>query len=182
MMKKGLVTMILALTMAMVSSVAFAAQVVELNETYMLEQTRTAVNTHLTEVKEDARFYSPMHRRKDPNDYTRSYTSINQREWMLIINQNEQGYDCNIGMVIPGYEERRTVAMAGISLLSAAIGKDYSIDSQERYVIVNTSWGAIKHGKSSFYYNGTHRYYELNTTYNDRDNNWYLVVIAYVYN
>ena len=46
MMKKGLVTMILALTMAMVSSVAFAAQVVELNETYMLEQTRT-LSTHI---------------------------------------------------------------------------------------------------------------------------------------
>lgn len=180
-MKRVLVTTILALMMAMVSSVAFAAQAVELNETYSVEQTRRAVNAYLTEVKEDAKFHSLMYRRKGPNDYTRSYTSVNQREWMLIVNQNEQGYDCDIGMVIPGYEERRTVAMAGISLLSAAIGKDYSIDSQERYVIVNTSWGAIRHGKSSFYYNDTHRYYELNTTYDDRDNNWYLIVIAYVY-
>lgn len=177
--------MVLTLAMVVMSSVAFAAQVVELNETYSLEQTREAVNTHLVEVNSyldnNAGFYSPMRRRKDPNDYTRSYASINQRHWMLVVDQNEQGYDCSLGMIVPGCEDTRTVAMAGMSLLSAAIGRDYSWGSNERYIIVRTGWGAINHGKSTFYYNGTNRYYGLSAEYDDRNNNWYLIVIAYVY-
>lgn len=180
-MKRVLVMMVLALAMVMVSSVAFAAQVVELNETYNVEQSRTAVNRHLTAFDNDTPFYSPMRRRENPNDYTRMYTSTNERGWELVVIQNEQGYDCNVGMIIPGYEKEGIVAMAGMSILSAAIGRDYSISSQERYIISKASWGAIKNGKSSFYYNKTHRYYELTAKYNDRDNNWYLIVIAYVY-
>lgn len=178
-MKRVLVTTILALMMAMMSSVAFAAQIVELNETYSLEQTREAVNTYLAK---DTRFYSSMHRIKDPNDYICANVSTNQRNWKFLVYQNGQGYACNVGMIIPGDEDTETIARAGTSLLVTATGKGYGWGNKAMYPIVKASLGAIKYGKSEFYCNDTHRYYELNTKYNDRDNNWYLIVLAFVYN
>lgn len=170
--------MVLTLAMVVMSSVAFAAQVVELNETYNLEQSRAAVNMYLAK---DTRFYSSMRHAKKPNDYVFAYASTNERNWKLMVYQNGQGYACNVGMIIPGDEDTEAIARAGTSLLAAATGKGYAWGNKVMRPIVSASLGAIKYGKSEFYCNDTHRYYELNTTYDDRDNNWYLIVIAYVY-
>ena len=68
--------MVLTLAMVVISSVAFAAQVVELNETYNLEQSRAAVNMYLAK---DTRFYSSMRHAKKTERLC-FCVCINQRE------------------------------------------------------------------------------------------------------
>lgn len=175
-MKKLFVAMVMALAMVMVSSVAFAAQVVELNEAYNVEQTREAVNSCMPDY---LRFNYPMRRVRSHNDYTLTYVTGNQRDWGLVVYQNEQGYDCCLGMIIPDSEGIEDAERAGVVLLAAATGKSYNWSDEEKISpMVETSLNAFKYGKCSFYCKETHRFYELTPSH--KDNRWYLVVIAYV--
>ena len=177
-MKRLFVAMVMTLVMTLVSSVAFAAQVVELNEAYSVEQTRRVVSCYLPEY---FRFNYSMRREKDPNSYTHAYATKNQSNWKLIVYQNGQGYACIVGMIIPDSESKQTIASAGTVLLATATGTgDYNWNHKDKiYQVADVSLNALKCGKDSFYCKETHRYYALNTRHYNGD--WYLIVVAYVY-
>lgn len=177
-MKKILITMMGV--MLMLTNVVFAAQQVELNESYSVEQTRAAANELFTD---DVNFYGSMHRANDPNSYTRRYLTSNLDNWILCVDQNGQGNVCALGMIVPDSTNQLALGTIGDVLLTIAIGADsdnYSFGSARKKLIYDASYQALHNGQGMFYCEETNRFYRLIVSHDKMNSRWYYVVKAYV--
>ena len=169
------------LTMLLLSNITFAnPQQVELNESYSVEQTRAAANSHFTD---DVDFYATMQRGEDPNDYVRRYFTANLEDWIFCVDQNEQGYICAVSMIVPDSTNSMALSTIGDVLLTIAIGADsenYSWSSKEMYLIWKARNNAMKDGHGIFYCEDTQRFYRLVVNHDMMNSRWYLWVKAYV--